>query len=254
MNDPPPSILCVDAGNTNVRFGILRGDAVSSLGEIGATSLLETPSNLADALPREAARAAFCSVVPTLDARLEHHLLQLTGSPPFRLTHLSCPALPIRYPAPAEIGQDRLANALAARTYHGAPAIVIDVGTAATFDLVSAEGGYEGGVILPGPQALVDCLLNRAALLPRSSLPDEPPEDLVGRTTADAIAIGASHGFPAMIRDLLPKVKASLARIDPAPPKVILTGGGAFRLRDFPDAEPDPDLTLKGLWLAASQS
>lgn len=253
MNSRSESILCVDAGNTNVRFGILRGDLVSSVGEISTSSLLGDPSSLAEILPKGGERTAFCSVVPAIDEPLETHLRKLSGSPPFRLTHLTCPALPVRYPAPSEVGQDRLANALAARRHYGSPAIVVDVGTAATFDLVSGEGGYEGGVILPGPQALVECLLNRAALLPLASLPDEPPENLVGRTTVDAIAIGAAHGFPAMIRDLLPKVKESLARIDPAPPKVILTGGGSFRLQDLPDVERDPDLTLKGVWLAASQ-
>ncbi len=253
MNGPSEPILCVDAGNTNVRYGILSGGLAYSVGEVPSDALLADPAGLAGVLPKGAQRAAFCSVVPALDRHLEEHLRLLSGACPFRLTHLTCPALPVRYPEPSEVGQDRLANALAARTCHGAPAIVVDVGTAATFDLVSNEGGYEGGVILPGPQALIECLLDRTALLPLASLPDEPPEDLVGRTTADAIAIGASHGFPALIRDLLPKVKESLARIDPAPSKVILTGGGAFRLRDIPDTETDADLTLKGLWLAASR-
>ena len=147
------------------------------------------------------------------------------------------------------MGQDRLANSLAAQKLYGTPAIVIDVGTAATFDIVSSKGGYEGGVIVPGPKVFIDCLTERAALLPKVTLPEAPLTEAIGRSTSEAMALGLVHGFPAMIQGVLEKVTFSLGIIDDGDSEVILTGGGAFRVGKIA-TKHDPDLTLKGIALA----
>lgn len=242
------SVLCVDIGNTNVRFGLASGTSVKDSRTLLTEDLIVHPEEFIRLLPRNVQATAFCSVVPDADKIVQAALRAITPNP-FRLTHDNCGNLPIRYPTPERVGQDRLANSLAAQKLYGTPAIVIDIGTAATFDIVSSEGGYEGGVILPGPQLFIDCLTDRAALLPRVTLPEAPLTEGIGRSTSEAMALGFVHGFPAMIQGILEKVKASLSIIDDGDSEVILTGGGAFRIEEVA-TKHDPDLTLKGIALA----
>jgi type III pantothenate kinase len=242
------SVLCVDIGNTNVRFGLVSGTRVKNSQTLFTEDLIANPEEFIRLLPREVKATAFCSVVPAADKILHDALRAITPNP-FRLTHDNCGDLPIRYPTPERVGQDRLANSLAAQKLYGTPAIVIDVGTAATFDIVSSAGGYEGGVIAPGPQVFLDCLTERAALLPRVTLPEAPLTEAIGRSTSEAMALGFVHGFPAMIQGILEKVMESLGIIDDGDSEVILTGGGAFRVGKIA-TKHDPDLTLKGIALA----
>ena len=242
------SVLCVDIGNTNVRFGLVSGTRVKNSQTLFTEDLIANPEEFVRWLPQEVKATAFCSVVPAADKIVQAALRTITPNP-FRLTHDNCGNLPIRYPTPERVGQDRLANSLAAQKLYGTPAIVIDVGTAATFDIVSSEGGYEGGVIAPGPQVFIDCLTERAALLPRVTLPETPLTEAIGRSTSEAMALGFVHGFPAMIQGILEKVKASLSIIEDGDSAVILTGGGAFRVGKIA-TKHDPELTLKGIALA----
>jgi len=242
------SVLCVDIGNTNVRFGLVSGTRVKDSRTLFTEDLIANPEEFIRLLPREVKATAFCSVVPAAD-KIVHDALRAITPNPFRLTHDNCGDLPIRYPTPERVGQDRLANSLAAQKLYGTPAIVIDVGTAATFDIVSSEGGYEGGVIVPGPKVFIDCLTERAALLPKVTLPEGPLTEAIGRSTSEAMALGLVHGFPAMIQGVLEKVTFSLGVIDDGDSEVILTGGGAFRVGKIA-TKHDPDLTLKGIALA----
>ena len=242
------SVLCVDIGNTNVRFGLVSGTRVKDSQTLFTEDLIANPEEFIRLLPREVKATAFCSVVPAAD-KIVHDALRAITPNPFRLTHDNCGNLPIRYPTPERVGQDRLANSLAAQKLYGTPAIVIDVGTAATFDIVSSEGGYEGGVIVPGPKVFIDCLTERAALLPKVTLPEAPLTEAIGRSTSEAMALGLVHGFPAMIQGVLEKVTFSLGIIDDGDSEVILTGGGAFRVGKIA-TKHDPDLTLKGIALA----
>ena len=242
------SVLCVDIRNTNVRFGLVSGTRVKDSLTLFTEDLITYPEEFIRLLPREVKATAFCSVVPAAD-KIVHDALRAITPNPFRLTHDNCGNLPIRYPTPERVGQDRLANSLAAQKLYGTPAIVIDVGTAATFDIVSSEGGYEGGVIVPGPQVFIDCLTERAALLPRVTLLETPLTEAIGRSTSEAMALGLVHGFPAMIQGILEKVMVSLGIIEDGDSEVILTGGGAFRVGEIA-TKHDPDLTLKGIALA----
>jgi len=240
----------VDVGNTSVRYGVVSGDEVSETDFLPTRDLLGSTQDFVRRLSTlgQVDGTAYCSVVPDADAGIESALGAFASST-FRLTHENCGDLPIRYPNPGEIGKDRLANALATRTFHGTPAVVVDIGTAATFDLVTTAGGYEGGVIAPGPQILADCLAGHTALLPTIEFPARPPLEAIGRTTREAMEIGVAHGFRGMIRGILEEVLASLVRIEPGRARLILTGGGAHATGDLDDLGGlhDPSLTLKGL-------
>ncbi len=248
MTECKEPLLCVDVGNTNTRFGILESGKVRETQTLPTKQVMASPEDFQKILPKDAKKAAFCSVTPAADASVEEILHEISPEP-FRLTFSNCGNLPIRYPKPTQIGEDRLANSLAARKIHGTPAIVIDVGTAATFDIVTTQHGYEGGVIVPGPQALLDCLQVQAALLPHVSIAQPAPQGQIGRSTSDAMLIGISIGFPGMIEAILAEVIPAVEKLEGGQIRKIATGGGGFRLNDL-DMIHDPDLTLKGVELA----
>jgi len=156
----------------------------------------------------------------------------------------------IDYPKPASIGPDRLANALAARQRFGSPVVVVDFGTAVTFDVVNREGNYVGGIIAPGLAAMTDYLHEKTALLPRIRIREI--RTAIGKSTEEAMLVGAVHGYRGLVRELISQLKRELRspRL-----RVVATGGYAkliaARLPEI--AAVAPDLTLEGLrllWLA----
>lgn len=166
-----------------------------------------------------------------------------------RLTGESLPGLAISYPKPEQIGQDRLANALAAQTLVGAPAAVIDMGTATTFDLITRVGGYIGGIIAPGLAAMTEYMHEKTALLPRLDAQSLALGPRVGRSTTEAMAIGCTRGYPGMIRSLLDGVREEFAALGEPDPTVLLTGGASrgFLREALAEHRAEPDLTLLGL-------
>ncbi|MFA5057425.1 MAG: type III pantothenate kinase [Opitutaceae bacterium] len=248
-------LLCIDIGNTHTHYGIVANGQALFLREL-PTRLIDHPSEgFGPVLERIVADhpalegAACCSVVPAA-ARLlgrvfESHkftrpLLQLT--PDKRL------GVPLGYPKPQEIGQDRLANAAGAQVVCGTPAVVIDLGTAVTFDIVTRSRGYEGGIIAPGLDVMRRYLHEQTALLP---LLDDSLEvtGAIGRSTVEAMRIGTVIGFGGMIQALLEAVLAELARRGEPMPKVLATGGTAALLQKTlrHPFTIVPDLTLRGL-------
>jgi type III pantothenate kinase len=165
--------------------------------------------------------------------------------------------VPITYPQPAEIGQDRLANAAAAHALGGSPAVVIDSGTAVTFDIITTKGGYEGGIIAPGLELTRRYLHERTAQLP---LLDDSLEisSVIGKSTTEAMRIGTVIGFPGLIQALLDVVLADLAARGEPAAHLFVTGGNAAFLQSrlTPHVQFVPDLTLRGLaaayWLNQS--
>jgi type III pantothenate kinase len=158
----------------------------------------------------------------------------------------------IDYPAPRSIGADRLANAAAVAQLYGYPAIVVDFGTAVTFDVVSARGDYVGGVIAPGLEAMTSFLYDRTALLPKLTLRE--PGRAIGKTTRDAMMSGAVFGYRGLVREILARV--SLENFPRSRPRIVATGGYAQLIaRKLPEIEAvHPNLTLEGLRIIANRN
>ena len=156
----------------------------------------------------------------------------------------------IDYPNPKRIGADRLANAVAVAALYGSPAIVVDFGTAVTFDIVSADRKYIGGVIAPGLEAMTNFLYQRTALLPKLSLKE--PQSAVGRSTMEAMRSGAVIGYRGLVREIIVRIKEE--RFAREKVHVIATGGYAeliARRLDVIDSVR-PNLTLEGLRIVAN--
>jgi type III pantothenate kinase len=156
----------------------------------------------------------------------------------------------IDYPAPKTIGADRLANAAAAAVLYGWPAIVVDFGTAVTFDIISERKSYIGGVIAPGLEAMTNFLYQRTALLPKLSLRE--PRSAIGRSTIEAMRSGAIHGYRGLVREIIARIKAE--RFARRRVKVVATGGYARLIAArLPGIQAiHPDLTLEGLRVVAN--
>ena len=158
----------------------------------------------------------------------------------------------IDYPSPRTIGADRLANAAACAALHGFPGIVVDFGTAVTFDVISQTGDYIGGVIAPGLNAMTSYLHDRTALLPNIKLRE--PSSAVGRSTRDAMLSGAVHGYRGLVREILSQIRSEA--FPKKRPRIIATGGdaeliaGRVGLFDI----VDPLLTLRGLLVIAQRN
>ena len=158
----------------------------------------------------------------------------------------------IDYPSPRTIGADRLANAAACAALHGFPGVVVDFGTAVTFDVISRAGDYIGGVIAPGLNAMTGYLHDRTALLPNITLRE--PTTAVGRSTRDAMLSGAVHGYRGLVKEILAQIRSEA--FPKARPRIIATGGdaqliaGQVGLFDV----VDPLLTLRGLLFIAQRN
>ena len=191
--------------------------------------------------------AVFCSVVPRLNPPLKRLLREHWQCAAFQLTARTVTGIGIDYPKPATIGADRLANAIAAHAQFGAPVVVVDFGTAVTFDVVDAAANYTGGIIAPGLSAMTDYLHEKTALLPRIKIAE--PESVVGKNTRGAMLSGAVHGYRGLIAELVRQLKRELgaARLP-----VVATGGcAALMAAQLPMVRRvEPLLTLEGLRLA----
>ncbi len=249
------NILCIDVGNTSTHYGLVKGQAVSETGDFRTNSFRDGPSPefaklLADSL-EQADGIAFCSVVPKINDNLRSSLSH-SGKRIFHLTCDSCPGLDLAYPKPEEIGQDRIANAIAAQEYHGVPAIIIDMGTAVTFDIVTSQG-YEGGIIAPGLKVMTRYLHEQTALLPELATEDlVDVEGAIGKSTVHAMKLGVAVGFSGMIDALRKRVVAELNERGEQDAVVLSTGGSIANLtQDWADkSEFVENLTLMGLAVA----
>jgi type III pantothenate kinase len=243
-------ILLFDIGNTHTHIGLSRGGRIIQQKDI-ATAAWGNGSAESDVLRFVGARqiegAILCSVVPKATPKVEHAVKRAWGIKCQRLTSQSVRGVGIDYPRPETIGADRLANALAANCLFGAPVVVIDFGTAVTFDVVDRKGNYVGGIIAPGLAAMTDYLHEKTALLPRIRIREV--RGAIGKSTEKAMLIGAVKGYRGLIRELIGELRTELgARRLP----VIATGGYA-RLISAGLAgitSVEPLLTLKGLSLA----
>jgi type III pantothenate kinase len=250
--------LSIDVGNTSTHYGLVSGQTVTHTGHFPTKTFHESPSNeFAQAiaiLVEQADAISFCSVVPDINTNLRASVLRF-NRPIFHLTCETCKGLDLVYPKPEEIGQDRIANAIAAQEFYGIPAIVIDMGTAVTFDIVSSHG-YEGGIIAPGLAVMTHYLHEQTALLPELTANDLlDVEGAIGKSTVHAMKLGVAVGFSGMIDALLQKVTNELQNKGEASPVVLSTGGSIANLtKDWANKSHFvEDLTLMGLAVAAKR-
>jgi type III pantothenate kinase len=239
--------LVVDIGNTSTAVGLALDGRISGVCHLhGGLKDRRAIRLVLDGLvgPGRPDGAVLCSVVPAANPVWIRMLEQAAGTPPLIVTHRLRLGVRVLYPRPWTIGADRLANASAAVARYGAPVIVADFGTALTFDIVSREGAYIGGVIVPGLPLMTDYLAERTALLPRI----RPGGRIgrIGRSTAGAMRLGARIGYRGMVREILGYLQDGL---NLRGARLCATGGyagWALAGSDMPFVIA-PDLTLFGL-------
>ncbi len=242
-------ILLFDIGNTNTHLGLANAQRVVRQTDIPTASWLDGTAHMRLAKFVGKARiegAGICSVVPKATPRVHRAAKKFWGLACLELTPKTLRGVGIDYPKPDTIGPDRLANAVAARHHFGAPVVVVDFGTAVTFDVVDALGNYVGGIIAPGLAAMTDYLHEKTALLPRIKIREI--KSAVGKSTEHAMLVGAVHGYRGLIRGLLAELKRELkTRRLP----VVATGGYAKLIASkLPEIScVEPNLTLEGLRL-----
>jgi len=190
--------------------------------------------------------AILCSVVPRATPLVRQTVRRTWALDTLELNAQTTRGVGIDYPKPQTIGADRLANSIAARKRFGAPVVVVDFGTAVTFDVVNARGNYVGGIIAPGLAAMTDYLHEKTALLPRIKIAE--PKRVVGKSTEQAMLAGAVYGYRGLVRQLIFELKRELkAKRLP----VVATGGYAkLMAAGLPEISAvEPNLTLEGLRL-----
>lgn len=242
-------ILLFDIGNTNTHIGLANAKRVIRHTDLPTTAWSDGRAR--DRLLHFTGRhpiesAALCSVVPQATPLVLNAVWRLWKLHALELTPKTLRGVGIDYPRPSSIGPDRLANAAAARQHFGAPVVVVDFGTAVTFDVVNRDGDYVGGIIAPGLSALTDYLHEKTALLPKIKIRE--PRSAIGKSTEEAMLVGAVQGYRGLVRELILNLKRDLKA--PRLP-VIATGGYArliaARLPEITSVEPN--LTLEGLRL-----
>jgi len=242
-------ILLFDIGNTNTHVGLANERRVTRQADIPTAAWFAGKGK--GLLARFVAKTpvcgvSSCSVVPRATPLVRRAVRELWKLPCLELTTKTLRGLGVDYPKPEMIGPDRLANAVAARRRFGAPVIIVDFGTAVTFDVVNAKGNYMGGVIAPGLGAMTGYLHEKTALLPRITISEI--ESVIGRSTEAAMRIGAVHGYRGLVRGLLLELRREL-KANRLP--VVATGGYARLIAaKCPEISAvEPKLTLEGLRL-----
>jgi type III pantothenate kinase len=246
-------ILLFDIGNTHTHIGLADDRRVVKQTDIptltwfghGAAALVKKFTG-----KNKITGAILCSVVPRATPLIRKMVRAAWTLETRELNARTIRGVGIDYPRPGTIGPDRLANAVAARHRFGAPAVVVDFGTAVTFDVVDARGNYTGGIIAPGLAAMTNYLHEKTALLPKIKIREI--KTAIGKSTEEAMLVGAVHGYRGLVRELIMELKREL-RVKKLP--VVATGGYAKLISaKLPEISAvEPDLTLEGLrleWLA----
>jgi type III pantothenate kinase len=253
-------LLAADIGNTNLSLGLFDGPRLAGSWR-GTTQASATDDEVAVLVAGllaldghrldELDAVAVASVVPPMTTTFGRMISERTGREPLIVEAESLEGvLTIETDRPSEAGADRLANALAARTEFGGPAIVVDLGTSTNFDLVSAHGAYIGGAIAPGLGLSLEALVGSASKLPRIEL--RRPPHAIGTNTVNAMQSGTVLGYVGLVSGLLTALRTELAERSPDGSRVtvVATGGHTYEpwLADVPGIDAvEPDLTLRGV-------
>jgi type III pantothenate kinase len=248
-------LLAVDVGNSNTVLGVFEGAALGPHWRV-STEPHRTPDEVALTLQGLLAFAdltlgsdldgmVVASVVPPVTETYRSMANRYLHAPPVVVEPGTRTGIPMRVDNPREIGADRIVNAVAVAELYGAPSLVVDFGTATSFDAVDRDGAFVGGAIAPGVRVSTDALADHAARLPKVEI--TRPRDVVGRTTVSALQSGIVHGFAGQVDTIVRRLCAELG------PGVttVATGGAADTVLATCETidHHDPWLTLKGLQL-----
>ena len=247
-------LLVIDIGNTNTSLGVFDGETLVAHWRL-TTARSRTVDewgvharnlfSLADLDVKSIDAITIASVVPPLNFTLKQMAEVYFHLTPLFIDHLTDTGVPILYEPPSDVGADRIVDAVAAIHKYGAPCIVVDFGTATTFDAINENAEYLGGVITPGITISSDALFERAAKLPRVEI--KRPAKVIGSATIEAMQSGLYHGYVGLVDGILKKMLEELG----GNPKVIATGGLAPLIAkgsSFIELV-DETLTLEGLRL-----
>lgn len=250
-------LLAIDAGNTNVVFAVLQGREIRARWRI-ATDARRTADEYAVwlhqlfELENIDAGTIDAVILATVVPRALHNL-EVLASKYFHVDALVAGIPPVDYgiaidlPAPETVGADRIVNAIAAHSVHSGDLIIIDFGTATTFDVIDYSGSYKGGVIAPGINLSLDALVAAAAMLPRIAIEAPTTTEVIGHSTQEAMHSGIYWGYISMLEGMVARIRREIGRQT----KVVATGGLATlfdKNTDIFDAI-EPDLTVQGLGL-----
>lgn len=252
-------LLVIDIGNTNTSLGVYDGEKLAAhwrlttararTGDewgVHVRNLFELAGldfKMIDAI-------AIASVVPPLNFTIKRMAEVYFGLTPLFVDHTSDTGVTILYHPAADVGADRIVDAVAAIEKYGAPCIVVDFGTATTFDAINSDGAYLGGVIAPGVTISADALFQRAAKLPRVEI--ARPQHVIGSATVEAMQSGLYHGYVGLVDGILRRMIDELG----GSPRVVATGGLAPLIAKGSEfiKEVDETLTLEGLRLVYERS
>ncbi|MDH7500030.1 MAG: type III pantothenate kinase [candidate division NC10 bacterium] len=245
-------LLAMDVGNTNIVLGLFTGKTLLHHWRIATRRegtvdeyriLIQELFSLHGLQVKAVESAVISSVVPPLQVILEEMIEAYLGIKPLLIGPGVKTGMPILYDNPREVGADRIVNAVAAMERYGKPAIVVDFGTATTFDVISERGEYVGGAIVPGIQISAEALFQHTAKLPRIEI--TRPKTVIGKNTVASMQSGLYYGYLSLVEGMLARIKAEMN----THPVVVATGGlahlivGGCPLIDH----IDPLLTLEGL-------
>lgn len=247
-------LLAIDIGNTQVTLGLFEGKTLRANWRLSSSVartedeswiLIRMLSESAGIEVRRISGVAISSVVPDLTPTYEALSQEHLNCPSVVVTSELDLGIDILYEDPRSVGADRLCDAVAGFTKYGGPLLIIDFGTATTFNVISENGAYLGGIIAPGVALSADMLYRYAARLPKIEL--RFPEKLIGTTTETSMQSGLMHGSVEMAKGLIRGIRSELG----ADPKILCTGGLAKLIlpKLVPECIHEPHLTLEGLRL-----
>ena len=251
-------LLAIDIGNTNITLGVFKYESNRPVkGPVKVWRLSTDKSKTADEFgskildffhysmleSNDIKAVAVANVVPALNAVFEEVSVKYFGQKPFYVSGDKQDVVQNLYEDPGEVGADRIANAAAAYAFFGGPAIVIDFGTATTFDCIGKNGSYIGGVIVPGPMLGAEALAEKTAKLPKVEI--VKPQKVIGKNTVTSMQSGLYYGYTSLIRGILDGIKKEMK----GAPVIIATGGLAGKIiKELKEVKAViPELTLEGI-------
>ncbi|MBU0672987.1 MAG: type III pantothenate kinase [Candidatus Margulisbacteria bacterium] len=248
-------ILAIDLGNTNIVIGLFSNKKLLCQWR-WPTSKLKLPK-----IKAKLEKVIVASVVPAMNGKLKKAIKKQYNCNAFFVTAQNIPGLKVKLKNKQEIGADRVVDALAAYTLYKGPLVIVDFGTATTFDAISAKGEYLGGAIAPGVILARDALYEQAAKLPKIEI--KPPKNIIGKNTVAAMRSGLVYGYVAMVEGMIKRLKSEIlnpkyetkSKSKNRNLKVVATGGLAPLICKYTKVVDriDNNLTLKGLRIIAEK-